>query len=66
MSPEARERIAAAQRARWAKSRGGASGKSTVSASAPKRGRKGPRTMSPEARAKIAAAQRRRWAASRR
>jgi hypothetical protein len=53
MSAEARARIAAAQKARWARARGqsGAMGK--------------PRkkfTMSPEAKAKIAAAQKARWA----
>jgi hypothetical protein len=59
MSPEARERIAAAQRARWAKSRGGAVVKPVVAAKA----KSGKRTLSPEAREKIAAAARRRWAA---
>ena len=65
MSPEARERIAAAQRARWAKSRGAAVAKpaASVSAAAPKAktGKRPP--LSPEAREKIAAAARRRWAA---
>ena len=61
MSPEARARIAAAQRARWAKSKG-----QTISAPAsaigkPAKARK--RTLSPEARAKMAAAARKRWAA---
>ena len=59
MSPEARERIAAAQRARWAKSRAGAVAKPVA---APK-AKSGKRTLSPEAREKIAAAARRRWAA---
>jgi hypothetical protein len=64
MSPEARERIAAAQRARWAKSRGGAVAKPAVAASSPATKTKpGKRTLSPEAREKIAAAARRRWAA---
>jgi len=73
MSAEARERIAAAQRARWAKVRTAAS----VSEAQPavKRGGSGRprkvqtvgvprkrRTMSAEAREKIAAAQRARWA----
>jgi hypothetical protein len=49
ISAAGRKRIAAAQRARWAKVRG----KATV---APKR------TMSASSRRKIAAAQRRRWA----
>lgn len=57
MSPEARARIAAAQRARWAKQKG-------TSAATPKLATKakGRRTMSPEARARIAAAARARWA----
>jgi hypothetical protein len=50
MSASARAKIAAAQRARWAKTR-----------AAGKPGRK-KRTMSAAARAKIAAAQRARWA----
>ena len=65
MSPEARERIAAAQRARWAKSRGAVVAKPAASASAAapkaKTGKRPP--LSPEAREKIAAAARRRWAA---
>ena len=67
MSPEARERIAAAQRARWAKSRGAAVAKPAASAAAAapkakvKTGKRPP--LSPEAREKIAAAARRRWAA---
>jgi hypothetical protein len=65
LSPEARERIAAAQRARWAASRGdGASVK--VKPAKPVAGKRGGRrTMSPEARERIAAAQRARWAAQR-
>ena len=64
LSPEARERIAAAQRARWAASRGGsAAAKSVVAKPAGKRG--GRRALSPEARERIAAAQRARWAAVR-
>jgi hypothetical protein len=55
LSAAARARIAAAQRARWAKVR--ASKGSTRSA-----GRTGRRTMSAAARAKIAHAQRLRWA----
>ena len=57
MSAEARARIAAAQRARWAKSKSkSAAGKPAVN------GAKKKRTMSPEGRARIAAAQRARWA----
>jgi hypothetical protein len=50
ISAAGRKRIAAAQKARWAKVRGGAK------VVTPKR------TMSAKSRAKIAAAQRRRWA----
>jgi hypothetical protein len=60
LSSEARARIAAAQRARWAAQRG--------SAPAPKLSpgkRGGRRQLSPEARERIAAAQRARWAAAR-
>lgn len=60
LSPAARERIAAAQRARWARSRakGGQTGhKSNVVSMPAKR-----KTLSPAARKKIAAAQRARWA----
>ena len=69
MSPEARERIAAAQRARWAKTRQatGATGSNKPSGKAAKPARKGKakRTISPEARAKMAAAAKKRWAAVR-
>jgi len=51
--------MAAAQRARWAKSKGETS---TPVVQNPKK--KGKRTMSPEAKAKIAAAQKARWARS--
>ena len=57
LSAAARARIAAAQRARWAKLKGQ---KSATSSAAGKT--KGKRTMSAAARAKIAAAQRARWA----
>jgi hypothetical protein len=60
LSPEARERIAAAQRARWAAQRGG---KPAAKPAPGKRG--GRRKLSPEARERIAAAQRARWAAQR-
>jgi len=56
MSAAGRARIAAAQRARWAKVRGNAGQKRNV-VSMPKK-----RTMSAAARRKIAAAQRARWA----
>ena len=49
MSPEARQRIAAAQRRRWAKVKG----------TAPKSGK---RVLSPAARRRIVAAQKARWA----
>lgn len=65
MSAEARERIAAAQRARWAKSKDSAdSGTASVKSSRP--GKKGKRTMSPETKAKMAAAMKARWAAAKR
>ena len=60
LSPAARARIAAAQRARWAKSRakvGQPAQKSNVVRMPAKK-----KTLSPAARRKIAAAQRRRWA----
>ncbi len=56
LSAAARERIAAAQRARWAKVRGNGGKKQNV-VSMPKR-----KTMSAAARKKIAAAQRAKWA----
>jgi hypothetical protein len=58
MSAEARARIAAAARARWARFR---SGKGGAAKPASNGGAK-KRTMSPAARAKIAAAARARWA----
>jgi hypothetical protein len=63
MSPEARARISAAQRKRWAASKKGAT---TAAVKAPTaKATKKRRTLSPEARARIAAAQRKRWAAVR-
>lgn len=56
LSKSARARIAAAQRARWAKVRAGAGAQAKV---VPIRGK---RTLSAAARRKIAAAQRARWA----
>ncbi len=56
ISVAGRARIAAAQRARWAKVRGTGERKQNV-VSMPKK-----KTMSPAARRKIAAAQRARWA----
>jgi hypothetical protein len=58
LSASARSRIAAAQKARWAKYRQGA-GASSQSKAVPTRGK---RTLSIAARKKIAAAQRARWA----
>jgi hypothetical protein len=67
LSPEARERIAAAQRLRWAKAKGAAPAAAPAApAAASKAGRKGrggKRVISAEARAKMAEAARRRWAA---
>jgi hypothetical protein len=59
MSTEARERIAAAQRARWAKVKGTSA---PSAASTPAKKPKAKRNVSPEARAKMAAAAKRRWA----
>lgn len=56
MSAEARERIAAAQRARWAKVKGGSAAPAAAKG-------KVKRKISAEARAKMAEAARRRWAA---
>jgi hypothetical protein len=56
LSAAGRERIAAAQRARWAKARGDAGQKQNV-VSMPKK-----KMMSTAARKRIAAAQRARWA----
>ena len=56
ISAAGRARIAAAQRARWAKARGNGARKQNV-VSMPKK-----KTMSASARKKIAAAQRARWA----
>ena len=65
LSPEARERIAAAQRARWAKSKGAAAS-APASTATPvakvKAKKKAKRKISPEAREKMAAAAKRRWA----
>jgi len=58
LSAAARTRIAAAQKARWAKYRQGAAASSQSNA-VPTRGK---RTLSAAARRKIAAAQRARWA----
>ena len=66
LSPEARERIAAAQRARWAASRDGKAASKPAKAEKAVAGKRGGRRkMSPEARERIAAAQRARWAAVR-
>lgn len=61
MSPEGRARIAAAQRARWAKSKGGEVAEASVAVGDEASTDKPKRTMSPEARAKVAAAARKRW-----
>ena len=70
MSPEARARIVAAQKARWAKIRAEkASGKvqepGRAAATAPAKAKpaRSKRKISPEGRAKMAAAARKRWAA---
>lgn len=61
LSPEARARIAAAQRERWAKARGGAK-PAPVSGAAKPAKRKG---LTPAGRARLAAAMKARWAARR-
>lgn len=64
LSPEARERIAAAQRARWAKSKGGAKATATTSAAVkPAKPAKKKSGLTPAGRAKLAAAMKARWAA---
>jgi hypothetical protein len=60
LSAEGRARIAAAQKARWAKSKGMADGATAAKAPAAKGRKKG--GMSAEGRARIAAAQKARWA----
>jgi hypothetical protein len=60
-SAAARAKMAAAQKARWARMRGGSTAAPEAAESPAKTGRKR-KVMSPEARAKIAAAQRARWA----
>jgi len=62
MSPEARARIAAAQRARWAKSKGTSTSVAKAPAAKPVKKKGG---LSPEGRAKIVAALKARWAAKR-
>lgn len=65
MSKAARDRIAAAQRARWAKQKGEdtkASAQASANNSTASTGKRGPRQLSRAARAKIAAAQKARWA----
>lgn len=57
LSPEARARIAAAQKARWAKVKGESPAQEKKTAAKPKAKRK----ISAEARAKMAAAAKRRW-----
>src|SRR3954464_10478649 len=63
MSAEARARISAAQKKRWAKQKGktAPSAQNVMHNAVP--GRRGTRRMSAAARARIAAAQRKRWAA---
>jgi len=61
MSPEARARISAAQKARWAKSKGETT--PTAATTKPKTAKKKKRVISAEGRAKMAAAARKRWAA---
>ena len=60
-SAASRAKMAAAQKARWAKKRTATSPAAVSKAKTPRK----KRTMSPEGRAKIAAAQKARWAKSR-
>jgi hypothetical protein len=63
LSAEGRARIAAAQKARWAKVKGGAvAAKEAPKAAKPAGKAKVKRHLSPEARARIVAAVKRRWA----
>lgn len=66
MSAASRARIAAAQKARWAKSKGVAGDTASETSPASKGAKpekKEGRKMSPEGRARIVAAQKKRWAA---
>ena len=63
MSPEARERIAAAQRARWAKTNQTKASAPVAAKAAAAPQKKG--AITPEGRAKLAAAMKARWAAKR-
>lgn len=65
LSPEARERIAAAQRLRWAKAKGLSTSAAPAASAKPARKARAKRAVSAEARAKMAEAARRRWAAAR-
>jgi hypothetical protein len=62
ISPEGRARIAAAQKARWAKISSAKAGAAERGAGRPAGSRRKKRTISPEGRARIAAAQKARWA----
>ena len=65
MSAAARARIAAAQKARWAKAKGETvvdAAEAAVALVTPKAKKKAKRTISPEARAKMAEAAKKRWA----
>ena len=64
VSPEARQKMAVAQRARWAAKRKGNGAPEQVEAGAKPKA-KGKRVMTEEWRAKIAAAQKNRWAKQR-
>ncbi|EDY16207.1 conserved hypothetical protein [Chthoniobacter flavus Ellin428] len=60
LSAEGRARIAAAQKARWAKAKGDSDSETVAAPKAGKRRKK--RNLSPEARARIVAAVKARWA----
>jgi hypothetical protein len=63
MSPEARERIAAAQRARWAKSKGAKTPAAAPAAAKAAKPAKKKGGLTPAGRARLAAAMKARWAA---
>ena len=62
-SPEAIEKMRAAQRARWGTQKDPGPTRDSIPSTIGSTGGKGKRTMSPEAKERIAAAQRARWAA---
>jgi hypothetical protein len=66
MSKAAREKIAAAQRARWARAKGKSSGGAVRSTKAKTKAKRTKGGITPEGRAKLAAMMKARWAARKR